>query len=61
MEFTIDDLVYMKIMSSLAQKYNEKLSWHFFGPYKVVECAGVIAYQLALPLMSQVHTIFHVL
>jgi hypothetical protein len=32
----------------------------FFGPYKIVERVGAVAYHLELPVTAQVHPVFHV-
>jgi hypothetical protein len=56
--------VYVKIQpyvqSSLAQRSNQKLSFKFFGPYRILERIGSVAYCLELPVSSSVHPVFHV-
>jgi len=63
-EFQVGDWVYLKIqpyhLKSLAKKRNEKLGPRFYGPYKILERIGAIAYRLELPEHSQVHLVFHV-
>jgi hypothetical protein len=60
----VDDWVFLKVQpyvqSSLANRANQKLSFRFFGPYKILERIGAAAYKLALPSSSSVHPVFHV-
>jgi hypothetical protein len=62
--FLIGDLIYLRlqpyIQSSIAPRAHHKLSFRYFGPYKVVERIGMVAYKLELPPSSSVHPVFHV-
>ncbi|KAL0561486.1 hypothetical protein IC582_001914 [Cucumis melo] len=63
-EFQIDELVLLKIrpyrQTTLRSKRNEKLSSRYFGPYKILERIGEVAYRLELPTDATIHPVFHV-
>ena len=47
-------------MSLKKSKKDNKLSPKYYGPYKVLQKIGTMAYKLELPTSSQVHPVFHV-
>ena len=47
-------------MSLKQAKKDNKLSPNYYGPYKVLQKIGTMAYKLELPASSRVHPIFHV-
>jgi hypothetical protein len=62
--FMLDDWVFVKlqpyVQTSLAPHSNQKLAFKYFGPFKVVQRIGMVAYCLDLPFSSSIHPIFHV-
>jgi hypothetical protein len=48
------------VQSSLATQANQKLSFKFFGPFKILERIGAVAYKLQLPSSAAIHPVFHV-
>ncbi|EXB73714.1 Chaperonin CPN60-2 [Morus notabilis] len=63
--FEPGDLVLLKLrpyrLKSLAKKRNEKLAPCYYGPFKIVEKIGTVAYRL-LPLAdARIHPVFHVI
>ncbi|RDX72804.1 hypothetical protein CR513_47663, partial [Mucuna pruriens] len=63
-EFSAGDWVYLKVqpyrLKSLARKRNEKLSPCYYGPYKILQRIGSVAYKLELPEHARIHPVFHV-
>ena len=63
--FDVGDWVFLRIqpykqMSLKQAKKDNKLSPKYYGPYKVLQKIGTMAYKLELPAASQVHPVFHV-
>jgi hypothetical protein len=63
-EFQVGDHLLLKLQpytqSSQVNRLYPKLSYKFFGPYKVIELIGTTSYKLELLAESQIHPIFHV-
>lgn len=63
-EFQVGDWVYLKlqphVQSSVAIRTNYKLSFRFFGPFKVLARIGKVAYRLELPSSTLIHPVVHV-
>jgi hypothetical protein len=63
-EFAVGDWVFLKlqpyVQSSVAPRAHQKLAFKFFGPFRVVQRVGAVAYKLLLPDTSKVHPVFHV-
>jgi hypothetical protein len=57
-------MVFMKlqpyIQESVARRSNKKLSFKYYGPFKVMEKIGEVAYGLDLPETSKIHPVLHV-
>jgi hypothetical protein len=51
--FSVGDQVFLNlqpyVQSSLANRALQKLAFNFFGPYKIIERIGSVAYRLDLP------------
>jgi hypothetical protein len=62
--FSVGTWVYVKlqpyVQTSVAPRASQKLAYRFFGPYKIIDKIGNVAYKLQLPETSMIHPVFHV-
>lgn len=57
-------MVYIKlqpyIQNSVATRSSQKLSYKYFGSFKVIQKVGMVAYKLDLPSDARIHPVLHV-
>ena len=62
--FEIGEWVLLKLQAyrqnSVQNRSNKKLSPRYFGPFRIIEKAGKVAYELFLPASAQIHDVIHV-
>eukprot|EP00253_Pinus_taeda_P033862 PITA_33862 len=63
-QFQEGDQVFFRLQpykqTSLKEKGCQKLSPKFYGPYRVLQCIGEVAYKLTFPPTAKSHPFFHV-
>ena len=63
-QFDVGDYVYLKLQpyrqTTVAFRHSMKLSPRFYGPFRISERIGQVAYRLELPPRSLIHNVFHV-
>jgi hypothetical protein len=62
--FSVDDRVWLRLhqctATAIKSSQNAKLALRYYGPFKVIERIGSIAYRLQLPNKVRIHSVFHV-
>jgi len=62
-ELQVEDLVLVKLQPyrqhSFALRKNQKLGLRYFGPFKVIDRIGKVAYKHQLPPSAKIHPVFH--
>ncbi|KOM33390.1 hypothetical protein LR48_Vigan01g294600 [Vigna angularis] len=60
----VDDWVFLKIrphrQTSMTVKLHSKLKARYYGPFKVIQKIGEVAFRLELPATARIHPVFHV-
>ncbi|XP_042042548.1 leucine-rich repeat receptor-like serine/threonine/tyrosine-protein kinase SOBIR1 [Salvia splendens] len=61
--FALGDWVYLKLQpyrqNTLRDRQFHKLSPRYFGPFKIIDKYGKVAYKLSLPTDSKIHLVYH--
>ena len=46
--------------STIANRTSYKMAKHYYGPFRILERIGSVAYKLELPISSKIHHVFHI-
>ena len=58
--YNIEDFVYLNSKNIELTRSIKKLDWKYYGPYKMIDKIGKVAYKLDLSKSIKIHNRFHV-
>ncbi len=59
-EYKVSQKVWLRVKNIAIERPSRKLDWQRYGPYRIIERIGKVAYRLDLPASIHIHNVFHV-
>ncbi len=59
-EYKVGQKVWLRVKNITSERPSRKLDGQRYGPNRIIERIGKVAYRLDLPSSLQIHTVFHV-
>ncbi len=59
-EYKVGQKVWLRVKNITIERPSRKLDWQRYGPYRIIERMGKVAYRLNLPASLQIYNVLHV-